>query len=112
MLQRLGDTTGRNWTMAWPGGGSGVEWLSVLGVTMVVLAVAALVFQRARLGRALFWISALTIVAMAAILMWRLAHWQAEIELRPDDLLTTFPAALLLFLLLPYSFRQRASGIT
>ncbi len=110
MLLRLGDTTGRNWTMAWPGGGSGIEWLSVLGVTLVVLAVAALVFQRARLGRALFWISALTIVALAAILMWRLAHWQAEIELRPDDLLTTFPAALLLFLLLPYSFaRQRAT---
>ena len=64
MLQRLGDTTGRNWTMAWPGGGSGVEWLSVLGVTLVVLAVAALVFQRARLGQALFWISALTIASI------------------------------------------------
>jgi 4-amino-4-deoxy-L-arabinose transferase-like glycosyltransferase len=108
MLQRLGDTTGQNWTMAWPGGGSGVEWLSVLGAALIVLAVLALVFQRVRLGRALFWISALTIVAMAVILMWRLVHWQDEIGLRPDDLLTTFPVALILFLLLPSSFVRRS----
>ncbi len=106
MLQRLGDTTGRNWTMAWPGGGSGVEWLNVLGVALIGLTVLALVLRRARLGRILFWISAITIVALAAILLWRLIHWQSEIELRPDDLLTTFPLALMLFLLLPYSFAR------
>ncbi len=107
MLQRLGDTTGRNWTMAWPGGGSGVEWLNVLGAVLIGLAVLVLVFRRARLGRILFWISALTIVALAAISTWRLVHWQSEIELRPDDLLTTFPVALMLFWLLPYSFARR-----
>ena len=107
MLQRLGDTTGRNWTMAWPGGGSGAEWLTVLGAAIIVLAVLALVFRRARLGRWLFWVSALTIIALAAIILWRLVHWQSEIELRPDDLLTTFPLILLLFLLLPYSFATR-----
>ncbi len=111
MLQRLGDTTGRNWTMAWPGGGSGVEWLNVLGVTLVLLTVLALVLRRAQLGRALFWISAVTIVGMMVIVLWRLAHWQNEITLRPDDLLTTFPAILVLFLLLPYSFaHQRATA--
>lgn len=107
MLQRLGDTTGRNWTMVWPAGGSGIEWLSVFGVTLVILAVTALAFKRARLGRALFWLSALTIVALAVILTWRLVHWQDEIELRPNDLLTTFPVALLMFLLLPHSFSLR-----
>ena len=107
MLQRLGDTTGRNWTMAWPGGGSGVEWLNVLGAVLIMLTVLALVFRRARPGRLLFWISALTIMALAAIIVWRLIHWQSEIELRPDDLLTTFPMVLLLFLLLPYSFAAR-----
>ena len=112
MLQRLGDTTGRNWTMVWPGGGSGVEWLSVLGLTLVAVALLALVFHRGRLGRVLFWISALVIVAMAAILAWRLLNWQSEIQLRPDDLLTTFPLALLFFLLLPASFVRRRAEST
>ena len=111
MLQRLGDTTGRNWTMAWPGGGSGVEWLNLLGAALLVLTVLALVFRRARLGRWLFWISALTIVVLAVIIMWRLINWQSEIELRPDDLLTTFPVVLLLFLLLPYSFARRSAEV-
>ena len=112
MLQRLGDTTGQNWTMAWPAAGSGVEWLNVLGAALIVLAVLALVFHRARLGRLVFWLSALTIVALAAILTWRLVHWQSEVGLRPDDLLTTFPVALLLFLLLPSSFARRSPEAT
>jgi hypothetical protein len=112
MLQRLGDTTGRNWTMAWPGSASGVEWLNVLGVALLVLAMLALVFRHARLGRLLFWISAAVIVASAAILTWRLINWNSEVGLRPDDLVTTFPVVLLLFVLLPHSFMPKSAETT
>ncbi len=107
MLRRLGDTTGRNWTMVWPGGGSGVEWLNVLGAAVIGLIVLALVLRRTRLGRVCFWLATLAIAALAAILTWRLIHWQSEIALRPDDLLTTFPAALLVLLLLSSYFARR-----
>jgi hypothetical protein len=44
------------------------------------------------------------------IVTWRLAHWQDEVALRPNDLLTTFPVVLLLFLLLPPSFARWRSA--
>jgi 4-amino-4-deoxy-L-arabinose transferase-like glycosyltransferase len=103
MLKRLGDTTGRNWTMLWPTTGSGLDWLMVLGVTALALTVIRLVVRNARINRWLIWAQVLAFIGMSGIIVWRLANWSTELGQRPDDLLMTFPVWLMLLITLPLS---------
>jgi 4-amino-4-deoxy-L-arabinose transferase-like glycosyltransferase len=108
MLTRLGDTTGRNWSMLFPAEGDGVTVLALLLAAMVVTAVLTGLLRRkikwlADVG---FWIGVVLSMLLAGLLVWQLAQGQ-----RPDDLLTTFPIVLLLILpaprgVLPTSNRQ------
>lgn len=102
MLQRLSDTTGRNWTMIWPYGGDGITALAILGGVAILLAVSVYWLKRLRIAqpavRIGFWILAVDLLAITAITTWRVANWQNVLAQRPDDLLTTFPLVLLLFL--------------
>ncbi len=95
MLERLGDTTGRNWTMLWPVGGEG--WAALLILGMVALALSGLVMlgrrgQPARVALALLTTS---LIAIAALLLARMTIWNDGQALRPDDLLATFPLILM-----------------
>ncbi len=107
MLKRLGDTTGRNWTMLVPSAGSGIDLLAVLGVVVLLIVIARIFAKPVRLKRVLFWLQASSVIAMTVILLWRLANWSTALSQRPDDLLTTFPLVLLLLLTLPL---KRAEG--
>lgn len=98
MLTRLGDSTGRNWTMVWPGQGESTTLLfgllmALLLLTLVIWVLRRRVFWIADFG---FWIGVVILIVMAAALIWQLAQGQ-----RPDDLLTTFPFVLLLLLPAP-----------
>jgi 4-amino-4-deoxy-L-arabinose transferase-like glycosyltransferase len=105
MLARLGDSTGRNWSMLWPAQG---DTASVLIGLLIALVCAALItwalrrrkFWVADVG---FWIGVAILIIMAALLVWQLAQ-----GLRPDDLLTTFPIVLLLLLPAPRRTQQSA----
>jgi hypothetical protein len=98
MLARLGDTTGRNWSMLWAAQGEDLTRLAGLLIALVLVAVITWALKRkvlwlANLG---FWIGVAIILTMAALLVWQLAQGQ-----RPDDLLATFPIVLLLILPAP-----------
>jgi 4-amino-4-deoxy-L-arabinose transferase-like glycosyltransferase len=98
MLTRLGDTTGRNWSMLFPAEGDGVTVLALLLAAMVVTAVLTGLLRRkikwlADVG---FWIGVVLSMLLAGLLVWQLAQGQ-----RPDDLLTAFPIVLLLILPAP-----------
>ncbi len=100
MLTRLGDTTGRNWSMLWPADGDGVTIVVGLLFSAVLVAILTFVLRRkikwlADLG---FWLFLAICVTLAGVTVWRLAQGQ-----RPDDLLTTFPILLLLILPAPHA---------
>jgi hypothetical protein len=101
MLERLGDTTGRNWTMLLPSAGGGLDWLVVLGVIVLALTVIRWVVRSVRVNRLLFWVQVLALLGMSAVMVWRLANWSTELSQRPDDLLTTFPLWCMLLITLP-----------
>ncbi|HZY42135.1 MAG TPA: hypothetical protein VFF59_09070 [Anaerolineae bacterium] len=101
MLDRLGDTTGRNWTMFWPSAGVGLDWLMALGGGLLMVTLAWVVLRRTRFNSIIFKAQISLLIVMAGLLAWRIATWQMETGQRPDDLLTTFPIALLLVLVLP-----------
>jgi 4-amino-4-deoxy-L-arabinose transferase-like glycosyltransferase len=105
MLARLGDSTGRNWSMLWPAQGDSASVLIGLLIALMVLALITWALKRRIIWMADFgfWIGAMILVAMAALLVWQLAQGQ-----RPDDLLTTFPIVLLL--LLPAPRRQQSAA--
>jgi len=96
MLTRLGDTTGRNWAMVWPAEGG----LILAGLTLSILIIALLTWalrrKRSWIADVGFWMGAMILVVMSALLVRQLAQGQ-----RPDDLLTTFPLVLLLLLPAP-----------
>jgi hypothetical protein len=103
MLARLGDTTGRNWSMLWPAAGSTV--LVVLILAWLIITLLAWVLRRrlwwmADVG---FWMGIVILMVMAVMLVWQLAQGQ-----RPDDLLTTFPIVLLLILPAPWGAQRSA----
>ncbi len=104
MLKRLGDTTGKNWSMVWPADGS--QLLVVLTIVVLILALGAwLLRRRVRWAAdAAFWAGSASLVIMAILLMAQLAHGQ-----RPDDLLTTFPIVLLLLLPAPRTVDRAAA---
>lgn len=98
MLARLGDTTGRNWSMLFPADGDGVTVLALLLVAWVLIAVLTWALRRklvwfADVG---FWLGVALSVVIAVLVIGRLAQGQ-----RPDDLLTAFPIVLLLILSAP-----------
>jgi hypothetical protein len=101
MLTRLSDTTDRNWAMVWPADGS--VSLIVLTLALLIVALAVWILRRKRVWIADlgFWIGVVILVVMSALLVGQLAQGQ-----RPDDLLTTFPLVLLLFLPAPRGVRQ------
>ncbi len=103
MLARLGDSTGRNWSMLWPAEGEGLTVLavSVLVVAIVALLVWALQHKIPWIAQVGFWIRAVLLVAVSVMILWRLSQ-----GLRPDDLLTAFPIILLLLLLVPHTGPQ------
>ncbi len=98
MLTRLGNTTGRNWSMLFPADGDVGDGVGLL--------LAALVIHRAIDGGAEpqvsldgeCWILAGVAISvlLAGLLVWQLSQGQ-----RPDDLLTAFPIVLLLILPAP-----------
>ena len=95
MLTRLGDTTGRNWSMLWPAEGDVRSWL-VLASIVADWRVLTWALRRKIILDGGLWILDVELrscLAMAALLVWQLAQGQ-----RPDDLLTTFPIVLLLIL--------------
>jgi hypothetical protein len=94
MLARLGDSTGRNWSMLWPTQGDSLTMLAGLLIALVLVALITWLLKRkigwmADVG---FWMGVAIILVMAILLAWQLAQGQ-----RPDDLLATFPIVLLLF---------------
>ncbi|HTP08486.1 MAG TPA: glycosyltransferase family 39 protein, partial [Anaerolineae bacterium] len=98
MLARLGDSTGRNWSMLWPAPGDSTTVLLGLLIALVLVALITWmlrhkVFWIADFG---FWIGVVIMAFMAILLIANLARGQ-----RPDDLLTTFPIVLLLILPAP-----------
>lgn len=100
MLARLGDTTGRNWSMLWPADGEGAAIVFGLFLSAVLVATLTFALRRkfkwvANLG---FWLFLAISVTLAGVTVWRLAQGQ-----RPDDLLTTFPVLLLLILPAPHN---------
>jgi 4-amino-4-deoxy-L-arabinose transferase-like glycosyltransferase len=98
MLARLGDSTGRNWSMLWPASGESASVLVGLLIMLVLIALIAWALKRSVswLADVGFWMGAALLVVMAVLLVWQLAQGQ-----RPDDLLTTFPIVLLLILPAP-----------
>jgi 4-amino-4-deoxy-L-arabinose transferase-like glycosyltransferase len=105
MLAKLGDSTGRNWSMLWPYAGSGLDVLGILGLAALALWLTSQVVQRlwktersARILNSMLWILAVVLLAIVAVTTWRVMNWQNVIDQRPDDLLTTFPIVLALFL--------------
>jgi hypothetical protein len=107
MLGRLGDTTGHNYVMLWPQEGDAVGALLVLLIAALSLAVILRVLRRwsafhagqgARVFAIGFWLLALVLIALAVLTSWRLTQ-----EIRPNDLLTTFPLVLCLLLPVPPS---------
>jgi hypothetical protein len=106
MLARLGDTTGRNWSMLWPAQGESTTILLGLLIAFVLMALITRVLKRkvgwiADFG---FWLGVAILVVMSALLLWQLAQGQ-----RPDDLLTTFPIVLLLILPAPSSANMKSA---
>jgi 4-amino-4-deoxy-L-arabinose transferase-like glycosyltransferase len=106
MLARLGDSTGRNWSMLWPAQGDNASVLIGLLMTLVLLALITWTLRRrmfwvADVG---FWIGVAILISMAALIVWQLAQGQ-----RPDDLLTTFPIVLLLLLPAPRVKNQQST---
>ena len=96
MLTRLGDTTGHNEIMLWPIDGAGQDVLMILLIGAVALAISLWLISRlrpsaAKLRASGFWLLTLLLIAIVAISTWRVTQ-----ELRPNDLLTTFPVVLLL----------------
>jgi 4-amino-4-deoxy-L-arabinose transferase-like glycosyltransferase len=97
MLARLGDSTGRNWSMLWPAQGSpllGVLLLALVLLALITYALRRKVFWIADFG---FWLGLVLLVAIAVLLTVNLLQG----GVRPDDLLTTFPIVLLLVLPAP-----------
>ncbi len=110
MLTRLGDTTGHNYVMLWPQEGSAVEAVWGLLIAALILAVVLRVlrrrptFQTARWARIWvigFWLLAALLSTLAVVTNWRMQQ-----EIRPNDLLTTFPLVLLLLLPVPPTSRH------
>jgi hypothetical protein len=104
MLARLGDSTGRNYAMLWPA----QESLTVVTALLIALVLVALITwalkRRASwIADVGFWIGVAISLLMAVLLAWQLAQGR-----RPDDLLTTFPIALLLLLPAPSSVDSKA----
>jgi hypothetical protein len=96
MLARLGDTTGRNWSMLFPAEGT-VVLIGLLAVFVIsALLVWALKFKVFWIADVGFWIGVVISLALAGVLIWQLSQGQ-----RPDDLLTAFPVVLLLILPAP-----------
>jgi hypothetical protein len=96
MLTRLGDTTGHNEIMLWPIDGTGQDVLMIVLIGAVALGVGLWLLSRlrpsaAKLQASGFWLLTLLLMAIVAISTWRVTQ-----ELRPNDLLTTFPFMLLL----------------
>jgi hypothetical protein len=96
MLARLGDTTGHNEVMLWPIAGAGQDVLAALLIGAVVLALGLAGWQRiqkspTRIQRGGRWLQTALLIGLAALTTWRIAQGQ-----RPNDLLSTFPAILLL----------------
>ena len=105
ILRKLGDSTGHNWSMLWPYAGNGLAVLGTLGLAALALWLTIQIAQRiwktersARIQKPMFWVLAVVLVAIVAVTTWRVMNWQNVIDQRPDDLLTTFPMALALFL--------------
>jgi 4-amino-4-deoxy-L-arabinose transferase-like glycosyltransferase len=105
MLARLGDSTGRNWSMLWPAQGDTL--LAVLLLVLVLLALIVWALKRRVLWIADFgfWIGVVILVIVAVLLAGQLA-----LGLRPDDLLITFP--LILLLMLPAPRRNQQSALS
>ena len=98
MLARLGDTTGHNEVMLWPQAGEFASLVAGLLISAGVLAVGVILVRRLGRAQALRSIAtggrgllAITLIAITAITTWRIAQGQ-----RPNDLISTFPAILLL----------------
>lgn len=96
MLARLGDTTGRNWTMLWPINNQGLETLAILSLAALMLSGGLVLGRRWRLTHSIGGLLAASLIALAAVLLARLTIWNTDSALRPDDLLATFPVMLLL----------------
>lgn len=96
MLARLGDATGRNWTMLWPAGGAGLEILAVLAIAALVLAGLITLGRRQQVQRWAFVLLVASISATAAVLLARVTFWNVDGALRPDDLVSTFPLICLI----------------
>lgn len=112
MLARLGDTTGHNYVMLWPQEGDAVNVLLILLIAALLLAVVLRILRRwwafqsargARVWAIGFWSLALLLVTLAALTSWRVMQ-----DIRPNDLLTTFPLVLLLLLPALPAGRRRA----
>ncbi len=96
MLARLGDSTGRNWSMLWPAQGGALLGGLLLALGLLALITYALrrkVFWIADFG---FWLGLVLLVAIAVLLTVNVLQ-----GVRPDDLLTTFPIVLLLLVPAP-----------
>jgi hypothetical protein len=98
MLTRLGNTTGRNWSMLFPADGESVTVLALLLAALVFIAILTAVLRRkfhwvAQIG---FWLGVVISVLLAGLLIWQLSQGQ-----RPDDLLLVFPILVLLILPVP-----------
>ena len=106
MLARLGDTTGRNWSMLLPAESDGVTVLALLLAALVVLAVLTALLRRKLvwMNEVGFWVGVVISVVIAALVIGRLAQGQ-----RPDDLLTAFPIVLLLILPAPRGANQQSA---
>jgi 4-amino-4-deoxy-L-arabinose transferase-like glycosyltransferase len=103
MLARLGDTTGRNWAMVWPADGSAFLVVLTLALLIIALLVWALRRKQLRMADFGFWIGIVILVVMAILLIAQLAQGQ-----RPDDLLTTFPLALMFLLPAPHGANPKS----
>ena len=98
MLSRLGDTTGRNWSMLFPAEGTAVL-IGLLAVFVIsALLTWALKPKVSWIADVGFWIGVVISVMLAVLLIVQLAQGQ-----RPNDLLTAFPVVLLLILPAPGS---------
>lgn len=105
MLARLGDSTGRNWSMLWPAQGEGLAVVVGLLIALMLVALMTWVLKRKILWMADvgFWIGIAILMMLAALLVWHLLRGQ-----RPDDLLVTFPFVLLLILPAPRMSHQQS----
>ena len=106
MLARLGDTTGRNWTMLWPINNQGLEALAILSIAALMLSGRLVLGRQRRLTGPIGGLLAASLIALAAVLLARLTVWNPDSALRPDDLLATLPLFLMLLFVPLFDLRR------